>query len=321
MLQPIVKQKFDDSNQPQLTLTELLDQYSAFAYRVRDLADETVKVQQLYINRFFTLQNISSATEFFGLLCPNYIQQCLFDYPEKYGPTSRRMMHSSLRSFLKFCRHQGYTSCDWSSTVPSFRNCPVKPLPNPIEEDTIRRLLDSIDRTSPIGLRNFAIIQMLTTYGVRGVHIRVLKLTDINWQQNTLVFQVCKRGKPIVQHLTTQMGNCLLAYIRDGRPNHTPYPEVFLTARPPHQPFTKATSLSSVVDRCLQNAAIELPKGVSRGTHSFRHAFATRLVGKIPLKHIADMLGHSDMSSSILYTRIDGNSLKKAALPWPEEVK
>ena len=77
MLQPIVKQKFDDSNQPQLTLTELLDQYSAFAYRVRDLADETVKVQQLYINRFFTLQNISSATEFFGLLCPNYIQQCL----------------------------------------------------------------------------------------------------------------------------------------------------------------------------------------------------------------------------------------------------
>jgi len=321
MLQPNVLQKFDDQNCPPLTLTELLDQYTAFSYRVRDLADKTVKQQNLYINRFFTHQGISSATEFFQLLCPRYIQKFLLEYPEKYGPASRRAMHASLRSFLKFCRHQGYTSCDLSSSVPSYRHSPPKSLPNPIEDETIKRLLDSIDRTSPTGLRNFAIIQMLTTYGVRGAHIRTLKLADIHWQQNTITFEVCKRGKRIVQHLTAQIGNCLLGYIQGGRPNHALHPEVFLTSRPPYRPFTKAASLSSIVARCLQNASIQLPKGVSRGTHSFRHAFATRLVGKIPLKHIADMLGHRDISSSFLYTKIDGNALGKAALPWPEEVK
>lgn len=320
MLQPIVKQKLDDPSQPDITLTDLLDQYAIFAYRIRDLELQTVKEQRSYITKFCTRLHISSANELLELLRPDSIQKFLFEYAKKYAGASRRMMQSSLRSFLKFCWHQEYTSSDLSSAVPSFRTSPAQSLPKVIEGDTIRRLLDSIDRTTPIGQRNFAIIQMLTTYGVRGVHIRKLKLNDINWQQNTIVFQPCKRGKPINQHLTTHVGNSLLDYIRCGRPKQASYSEVFLTTCPPYKPFTKATSLSSVIARCLDSASIELPKGLSKGTHSFRHAFATRLVGNIPLKHIADMLGHRNISSAFLYTKIDFRTLRKAALPWPEEV-
>jgi integrase/recombinase XerD len=300
-------------------LPDLLDEYAAFAHRVRDLATETVKQQLFYIDRFLTTQSISSPGELFWRLSPTSLQRFLFDYAEEHGPGSRRSMQVSLRSFLKFCRHQGYTSSDLSTAVPTFRTFNLNSVPKNIDDETIRWLLESIDTTSPIGRRDFAIIQTLSAYGVRGNQVRSLRLDHINWQNNTIEFLPSKGGKAIIQHLTTEVGNSLIAYIRDGRPNHAPYPEVFLTSRPPFNPFKKAGSFSNIIVRCLHKAGIELPQGVPRGTHCFRHAFATRFAGQVPLKHIADMLGHRDISSSLIYCKVDFIALSQAALPWPQE--
>jgi len=69
----------------------------------------------------------------------------------------------------------------------------------------------------------------------------------------------------------------------------------------------------------LESAGIELPVGVSRGSHSFRHAFAQRMIcGSQPFKHVADMLGHKSLNSTMLYTKIDLPSMRQAALEWPE---
>jgi len=64
---------------------------------------------------------------------------------------------------------------------------------------------------------------------------------------------------------------------------------------------------------------VSLPEGVSHGCYGLRHAFAGRLVGKIPFKHLADMLGHRDPSTTLIYSKIDFAALEQAALPWPEE--
>lgn len=301
------------------TLSELLNEYAAFAHRVRDLTVETVKQQRSYIDCFLNCDGISSPAELFGRLSLAYVQKFVFDYADKHGPGSRRSMQTSLRSFLKFSYHQGYTSRDLSTAVPAFRNFSLKSVPKNINDETICSLLDSIDTTSPIGRRDFAIIQILNAYGVRGNQVRSLRLDHIHWQNDTIQFPPCKRGKTITQHLTTEVGNSLIAYIRDDRPNHVPYPEVFLTSRPPFHPFKMAGSFSNIIVRRLQQAGIELPQGVSRGTHSFRHAFATRLVGNMPLKHISDMLGHRNISSSFIYCKVDFIALAEAALPWPEE--
>jgi integrase/recombinase XerD len=311
--------EFGKLNPIPATLPDLLDEYTAFAHRVRDLGEGTVKQQLSYINCFLTNNSILSPDELFGHLSTAYVQQFAFDYADEHGPGSRRAMQASLRSFLKFCCHQGYICCDLSTAVPAFRNFSIKSVPKNIDDETIRRLLSSIDTTSPIGRRDFAVIQILNTYGVRGYQVRSLRLDHIDWQNNTLLFLPCKRGKAITQHLTTDVGNSLSAYIRNGRPNHVPYPEIFLTSRPPFHPFTTAGAFSNIIIRRLQQAAIELPKGVSHGTHSFRHAFAARLVGHMPLKHISDMLGHRNISSSFIYCKVDFNALYEAALPWPEE--
>jgi integrase len=78
-------------------------------------------------------------------------------------------------------------------------------------------------------------------------------------------------------------------------------------------------NLSGVVHRRLKAAGIHLPAGVSRGSHSFRHAFAKRMVhGSQPFKHIADMLGHKILNSTMIYTKIDLSTLRQAAQEWPE---
>ena len=321
MLKTTFNPRLGEPSSGPTTLSELLGEYATFVCQVRDLAAETITQQLSYINRFLTRQSISSSDELFQCLNPAYIQQFLFDYADTYGPGSLRSMQVSLRSFLKFCRHQGYTSCDLSAAVPSFRISPLKSIPKNIEDEAIRLLLESIDTNSPIGRRDLAIIQILNSYGVRGNQVRSLRLDHIHWQNNTIQFLPCKRGKAITQHLTTDVGNSLIAYIRDGRPNDVPYPEVFLTSRSPFHPFKKAGTFSNIIVRCLKKAGIELPQGTSRGTHSFRHAFATRLAGHVPLKHIADMLGHRDISSSFIYCKVDFSALSEAALPWPEEVQ
>jgi integrase len=79
----------------------------------------------------------------------------------------------------------------------------------------------------------------------------------------------------------------------------------------------RSEALSKIIDRRLRQAGVCVPAGVSRGTHGFRHAFATRLVGRVPFKDLADMLGHRSPSSTLVYSKVDVEALRQAALPWP----
>jgi len=77
-----------------------------------------------------------------------------------------------------------------------------------------------------------------------------------------------------------------------------------------------------MISRRLRKAGITLPDGVSHGTHGFRHCFAkTMLDNDIPFKSIADMLGHRNINSTFIYTKVDFKALVQAALEWPQEVK
>jgi len=303
------------------TQLELVDEHAAYGYRVRNLADATVNELRLYVNRFLEAQPSSlSPTELFASLSPKGIQRFVFEYPDSYGPDSRRWMQRALRSFLKFCHSRGYVSHDLSIAVPGCCSRRLSSVPRGIDDETVRLLLESTDDGSSTGVRDRAVIQLIATYGVRGIQARQLRLDDIDWRADLVRFSAVKGGMAVVQHLTPKVGNSLLAYIQEARPNTAPYSEVFLTSRPPFRPFRSSSGFSSIISRRLRQIGVELPEGVSRGTHSFRHSFASRMVGKVPLKHIADMLGHRDLSSAYIYTKVDFEALSQAALPWPVEV-
>jgi integrase/recombinase XerD len=302
-------------------LADFVDQYVAYGRRVRNQAEETVAERRLYLGRFFAAQSAASPAELFASLTATSIRRFIFEYAECHGPGSRRWMQATLRSFLRFCHYRRYLPCDLSSAVPASRSWRLSSVPKAIDDGTVSALLESLGGGSPTAVRDLAIVELLVTYGVRGIQVRHLRLDDIEWADNRIRFQAVKGGRPVVQHLTPRVGNSLLAYIQGVRPRAAAHAQVFLTLRPPFHPIGSSGSFASIISRRLRRIGAQLPKGVSHGAHSFRHAFASRLVGQVPLKYIADMLGHRDLTSTYLYSKVNFTALRETALPWPEEVK
>jgi integrase len=300
------------------TLTELFDEYDAYLFRVRNLAFDTVKIRRLYLNRAATLLSLGTAADHFFALTPRRLMSAVDGYALKYVPGSRSFFQMALRSILRFCYLRRYMDLDLSGYVPSFRRPRLASIPRAIPEDIIERLMASIDPESENGRRDLAIIAILATYGVRGWQVRHLLMCELEWATSRIHFPACKRGKSIIQVLTTEVGNRLSDYIRHERPATAMRPEVFIGSKPPYAPFKWPAELSVMITKRLRQAGLQVPEGVSGGTHGFRHAFASRLCGKVPFKYISDMLGHRDTSTVLVYAKVNFDDLAQVALPWPE---
>jgi integrase len=183
--------------------------------------------------------------------------------------------------------------------------------------DQTQHVLRGIDRSHPVGRRDYALLQLLSTYGVRGGQVRALRLEDIDWAHDEILFRAAKRGKDVRLPLTREVGESLLDYLRHARPACA-CPEVFLTSRAPYHPLPQSNCLSAIVERRVRAAGLDLP---SRGAHVFRHGFATRMLEQgHSLKAIADVLGHRHLDTTCVYAKVDFQALKQVALEWPQEV-
>lgn len=189
-------------------------------------------------------------------------------------------------------------------------------VPRCLPEECIETLRTGIERDTPAGIRDSAIVSLLSTYGVRGVQIRRLRLDDVNWEESRIRFPAAKGGRAVEQHLTAEAGNRLVDYIARARAECS-HPQVFLTLTEPFHPLSSAAHLSSILRRRMKQLGLRPPEGVSLGTHGFRHAFAARMSGRVPFKEIVDLLGHRDPSSTLIYGKSDVDQLRQAALPWP----
>jgi len=301
---------------PVLSPAALHERYDRYALTVRSVSPELVRKRSVYLERLFRfLGPPPSAAALFAGLDPKTIEAFVVDYAPRHGPGSRRDMHATLRVFLRFAYEEQFLAQDLSELVPTVRRRVGARLPRALPEDCIAALEASIERCSAEGKRDAAIVCLLATYGVRGAQIRALRLEHIDWENGRIRFPVCKRGRAVEQYLTARAGNRLADYIANGRPQSS-CREVFLvqstgTALPSSQ------ALSRIIEGRLREADVCVPAGVSRGTHGFRHAFATRLVGRVPFKYLADMLGHRSPRSTLVYSKVDVQSLQQAALPWP----
>jgi integrase len=298
-------------------LHSLIELFYWDALRVRCIAEETVNAEIIYIVRFFRHFGFPSSPE--GLVCvvsPGSISAFLTKYAEENTSGSTRWMQVALRSFLRFAYRTALFDRDLSALVPvqSIRRMGTVPLSLP--DECIARLRCDIDRSTTEGKRDSAIICLLAVYGIRGVQIRRLRLDDINWRNDRIHFPAAKGGRPIEQHLLAVAGNLLSEYVRHGRPE-SECSEVFLTLHEPVSPLPCASYLSGMVKRRIKQLGLVLPDKVSHGTHGFRHAFASRMVGKVPFKDLIDQLGHRDPASTLIYSKVDLDGLRQAALPWP----
>lgn len=295
----------------------LLNEYLRWMRESQHAAEGTLELRRRGVANFLASLRDDATAEGLAKLDAQRVEGFFIDYAEGRARASRRSMQSALRTFLRFCFYEGYIRQHLDHAVPTLRTYKLARVPRGLSEAQAHAVLESVDRTTDVGRRDYAILMLLHTYGVRGGQVRALRLDEINWAREQIFFRAAKGGKDSLLPLTTEVGESLLAYLQNARPPSAEL-EVFLTSRAPYRPFLESSSLSEIVRRHICAIGLDVP---SKGAHVFRHGFATRMVADgYPFKAVADVLGHRYLSTTFIYTKVDFNALSQVAQEWPEEV-
>ena len=223
---------------------------------------------------------------------------------------------STLRGFMKYSFEQKLLATDYSKKIPKYKVVIQPKLPSTYSKEEIEQLISSVERSSPTGKRNYAIILIAARLGLRGSDISNLKFENLYWNTCTIEIEQFKTGKKLVLPLLPDVGNAIIDYLKYGRPN-SEEPYVLLTGRPPYGHFTTSNVVTHVVQRAFINAGIDI-KGRRFGSHSLRHSLGFRMLEQsTALPVISEVLGHESTESTRYYLRIDLKSMRQCMLDVP----
>jgi site-specific recombinase XerD len=221
-----------------------------------------------------------------------------------------------LRDFLRHLYRSGCTTTDLAGTVIGPRIYEHEEVPSALRAEEVRRVMEVTRRdSSPVGLRDYAILTLLAAYGLRAAEIVRLRLEDIDWRRDLLRVRHAKTGTYSDLPLLREPGEAVLRYLEKGRPPSA-HREVFLRMQAPHRPFKDGSILNCVTSSRLQAAGI-IPQG-RKGPHAFRHARAVSLLRSgVPLKIIGDVLGHTSAAAAAEYLKLATEDLRAIGLELP----
>ncbi len=228
-----------------------------------------------------------------------------------------KLLTTALRSFLQYARYRGEVELDLAAAIPILPNWSMPSIPRAIAADQVRRLLDSIDRSTVVGLRDYAILLLLARLGLRAGEVVSLELDAIDWKAGHLTVRG-KSGQRCSLPLPVEVGQAIAAYLRLGRPRCASR-HVFLCARAPLCGFRGPSGIACLVRRCIERAGVKAP---TYGAHQFRHGLATEMLHRgASLGEIGELLGHRNPETTKIYTKVDLDALRTLALPWPGGVQ
>ena len=224
-----------------------------------------------------------------------------------------------LRTFLRYLHGAGILERDLAVCVTSPPRYWNESIPSTFTETQVKAMLAAAreDGTAS-GKRDYAILLLLATYGLRAGEITRMRLEDIDWRGERIRITQSKTGCSSELPLMAPVGEAIIEYLRRARPQ-SEHREVFLRHRAPYTPFACGSCLTSMVNRRLRSTG--LPFAGKHGTHAFRYARAVSLLrASVPLKAISDVLGHRSSSSTDVYLKLATDDLRDVGLDLPQEV-
>jgi len=222
--------------------------------------------------------------------------------------------HSVARRFFDFLFQNDVTKANLSVCVPHLRL--PKPLPSTYTGDEVNRLLAAVERSEPLGKRDYAVLMLASHLGMRSSDIVNLSAGNIDVVRKTISIIQVKTSVPQTLVMNDEVESALFDYINNGRPK-SESDKLFLHARAPFMPITAAACFE-ITRKYFALAGIS-PQGRRCGPHALRASYATALVTKgVPYSVVQEALGHSDLESSKHYVRTDARRLKNCALDVPK---
>jgi len=221
---------------------------------------------------------------------------------------------SNTRGILRFLSWEELASEGLDRAVPKIPRWRAATLPRHLPWQKVRALIDSVDTAPACGKRDKAMLLLFAMLGLRNHDVRTLRLEHIAWREAEIRLPRTKNRRARSLPLPQEVGEAIAHYILHGRPASA-QPFVFLRHMAPHTLFHTSSGVAGIILRHLRRARIKAPR---RGAHLLRHSLAARMVNVgVPIKEIADMLGHASLESSSTYAKVDLASLGIVPLAFP----
>lgn len=275
------------------------------------ISEKTLQSNELYLSRFsdyLSKQKVSDISE----LNPGHI----LGFVNTLAGTTIATAHCttcSLRVLFRYLYEEKILEKDFSYVVPQIKIDKTSRIPSAYSKEEVQKLLDSVDRGSPKGKRDYAILLLASRLGMRSGDICSLSFKNLKWERNEIELIQEKTQEKILLPLMPEVGSAIIDYLKYGRPI-TESTAIFIRHTCPITPLTPPT-LHSIVWQYLRLAGIKVPDGKKHGPHALRHSLASALLEEnTPLPIISEVLGHTTTETTSIYLKIDVNHLRRCAL-------
>jgi site-specific recombinase XerD len=286
---------------------ELLDSFGCYLLQERGLAALTVRPYER-IARLFLAERSEPLADDLARLSGADVNTFVLRESRR-SPRSSANMVCGLRALLRFLHVQGLIAEPLAASVPSVARR-REDLPRGLTPGQVRLLLDSCDRRTAAGRRDYAILVLLSRLALRCGEVAALELDDVDWRAGELVIR--GKGSRIDRlPLPVDVGEALADYLRQGRPRGFGR-TVFVTACAPVTAVSRSTINDLIVRACKRAGMPPV------GAHRLRHTVASELLARgAGLREIGQVLRHQDLGTTAIYAKVDRAALSSLALPWP----
>ncbi|GAB3306674.1 site-specific integrase [Haliea atlantica] len=289
--------------------------FFSYLQQERGLQETTISQYRHFLRLFEHYLERLELTELHALSIP-VVSGFITESSGHLGKDGLRYTVGVLRVFCGYLYRERLITEKLAVSIEAPQRYRLANVPRSISWAEVRCLLESVDRRSAVGKRDYALLLLLVTYGLRAKEVAALTLDSIDWKRERLLVPERKAGHNTAYPLSPVVGEAIIDYIRNGRPASQGR-DLFFRAMAPYRPLAWS-AISQRVTHHLRHAGIHVHRA---GAHTLRHTCVQRLVdAEFPLKTIGDYVGHRSPEATEVYTKVAIETLRAVALGEGESV-
>jgi integrase/recombinase XerD len=298
---------------PAPPVSALLQEYADHLTYHRGSPMTTVRKRLIQVGQL--LEHLADRGKSWSTITLTDVDDFLVHLAQRFARSTVADFAGSVRSFSRFLLATGRISVELADSVISPAQSQFERPRRSLPWEDVQRLLRAVDRSTARGLRDYALLLLMSTYGLGAGETIRLQFGDIDWVAGTVRVTRPKTAVTFTLPLLPVVAEALATFLRDGRPRNTPTRHVFVSMKTPFAPLSCSSPVRHILIKHAQAAGLNLPY---LGSHVLRFSNAARQVDLgIRPRVLSDLLGHRDSDSISAYVRIATETLRDISLPVP----
>jgi site-specific recombinase XerD len=283
-------------------------QFLNYLHDERRLSEKTIKHYLRTLSRLSEKMRLMNKT--IGSICWDDIVSFLSESNQK------REVFYSLKHFIAYLHENSIVKEDFSGLFKEIKPHKKEKIPSyytPEEVLKIERV--ALKTRTSIGIRNYAMLLLASRLGLRSSDIRKLKFSNLDWDNNLIVLEQYKTKHPISLPLLDDVGNAIIDYAKNCRPQ-SKSKNIFILHKAPYEELS-AECVNIAIRSVVNKSGVDCTYR-HQGPHSLRHSFATAMLNEgVELPVISEVLGHEETQSTMYYLGVNVGQLIECSLDVP----